>query len=254
LNNPHILENIRDTNQRISEKRFDVRNFTGYAAAAVAILTLGEFIVKVTHGTRPALTSGYALTTYMHQTANPELVVVLIDTVLMAALIVFLASFREVIVRARKDLRWVTDIAFGAGLVFVAITLVGDSMDAGAALDAVNGSGSATIIRALIEGHMLMFGPIGCALIAVIAAAFAYATFASKVIPTWTSWIAYIVSGLNILAFPAIFGGTDPHSIFSSTGNAVTILATFPFLVWVVAVGIVTIKNKKYRNRIILSI
>jgi hypothetical protein len=240
----HISTIIKDKNSRLAEKRFDVRLFTGFAASAVAILTLAEFFVKLSIGTRPSLDNSQSLITFMTHAATPTLIVVILDTLLMTSLITFFASFRQIIVRKRPDLSWITDIAFGAGLVFVAITLVGDSMDAGTALDTVSAIPNASVIRALTEGHMLLFGPIGCILTTIITAIFAYTTFASKVIPVWTGWIAYVVALLNIIVLPTIFGGTSATSFISAGGVGVAAFATFPFLVWVVAVGIVTVRDE----------
>lgn len=227
--------------------RPDVRLWTGIAAISVAVLTLIEFSVQMAIGARPELSDGHALAAYMTRVATPMLVIVLIDTILMAAIVVFLGGFRQLITHARPDLQWITDLAFGAGLLFVGVTLVGDGMEGGAALDTVNATADPSVLRALTEGHMLMFGTIAVTLTAVVSAAAGYVTLASGALPRWTGWIAVVVAGLNLLAVPTMFGGTSPGSFVSAGGPGVAMLATFPWLVWVVAVGIVCIRDRRRR-------
>ncbi|PPF76546.1 hypothetical protein C5B96_16575 [Subtercola sp. Z020] len=225
----------------------DVRRWTGISAIAVAALMAAEFLVQVTTvGTRPELADEQAIGAFMTEAANPTLVVIFIDTFLMAALIVFLASFRQLITHTRHDMQWVADLGYGAGMVFVAITLVGDAMDAGGALDTIDQPANGTVIRALTEGHIVMFGSIGCVLTALVVAAAGYVTFASDVLPRWTGWLAFAVAASNLVTVPAMFNGTSATDPFSAGGGGVTALATFPFLVWVAIVGIVTIRGQRH--------
>jgi hypothetical protein len=227
----------------------DVRLWTGFAAAAVAATLLAEFIVRATIGPRPPLEDATALAEFLDRTSNETLMIIMIDTVLMAFVIVFLAGFRQIITSSEADLEWVADLAFGAGLLFVGVTLVGDAMEGGAALDAAGGHPDPSVLRALTEGHMLMFGSIGCVLLALVSAASGYVTLASGALPRWTGIVAYVVAILNVIAVPTMFGGTSDSSFVSAGGVGVAIFATFPWLVWVIAVGIVTIRARRRRTR-----
>jgi hypothetical protein len=103
----------------------------------------------------------------------------------------------------------------------------------------------ASAIRALTEGHILMFGTTGCVLLALVSGASGYVTIASRALPRWTGVVAIAVAASNIAWMPAIFGGTSDSSFFSAGGVGVAVFATFPWLVWVVAVGIVTIRGRR---------
>ncbi len=224
----------------------DVRLWTGIAAVTVAGLTLAEFLVQVfLVGARPALDDSDALAAFMARTANETLVTILIDTFLMAALIVFLGGFRQIVTHTRPDLQWIADLAFGAGLLFVGVTLVGDGMEGGTALDTMGLTLDPSSLRALTVGHTLLFGSIGCTLNAMIAAASGYVILASDALPRWTGWVAYATAGLNLLSVPTMFGGTSPDSFFAAGGAATAMLATFPWLVWVVCVGFVCIRDRR---------
>jgi hypothetical protein len=224
----------------------DVRLWTGLSAIAVAVLTVAEFLVQVLLvGARPALDDSAALAAFMARTANQTLFTILIDTFLMAALLVFLGGFRQIITHTRPDLQWVANIAYGAGVLFIAVTLVGDGMEGGTALDTIGLTPDPSSLRALTVGHTLLFGSIGCTLNALIAAASGYVILASGALPAWTGWIAYAVAGLNLLSVPTMFGGTSPDSFFAAGGAATAMLATFPWLVWVVCVGFVSIRDRR---------
>jgi hypothetical protein len=225
----------------------DVSLWTGFAAVAVAATLLAEFIVRATIGPRPPLTDATALADFLSRTSNETLMIIMIDTVLMAFVIVFLAGFRQIITSSESDLEWVADLAFGAGLLFVGVTLVGDAMEGGAALDAASGHPDPSVLRALTEGHMLMFGSIGCVLLALVSAASGYVTLVSGALPRWTGIVAYVVAVLNVIAVPTIFGGTSDSSFVSAGGVGVAIFATFPWLAWVIVVGIVTIRARRRR-------
>ena len=221
----------------------DVKRWTGVAAIGVAALLLTEFILHQVVGPRPELDQSAELAAFFVKHHNMLLTIVLIDTVLMGNIIVFLAGFRQIITHTRHDLQWIADVTFGAGLVFVAITMVGDAMEAGSALDVVNLTPDASAIRALTEGHAVMFGATGCVLLAVISGSSAYAVLASRALPRWTGIVAWVVAGLQLFGLATIYGGTSDHYWFSSGGVGVTLTATFPWIAWVITVGIVTIQG-----------
>jgi len=221
----------------------DVKRWTGVAAAGVAALLITEFVLHQVVGPRPELDQSKALAAFFVTHHNMLLTIVLIDTILMANIIVFLGGFRQIITHARHDLQWIADITFGAGLVFVAITMAGDAMEAGSALDVVHLTPDPSAIRALTEGHAVMFGATGCVLLAVISGSSAYTVLASGALPRWTGVVAWVVAGLQIFGLATIFGGTSDRFWFSSGGVGVTLTATFPWVAWVITVGIVTIRG-----------
>ncbi|WP_291046590.1 hypothetical protein [Herbiconiux sp.] len=224
----------------------DVRLWTGLSAIAVAGLMVVEFLVQaLLVGARPTLDDSAALADFMARTANQTLFTILIDTFLMASLIVFLSGFRQLITHTRPDLQWIADIAFASGLLFIAVTLVGDAMEGGTALDTMGLAPDASSLRALTVGHTLMFGSIGCTLNALVAAASGYLIVTSEAFPRWTGWLAYAVAALNLLSVPTMFGGTSPDSFFAAGGAATAMLATFPWLVWVACIGLVAIRDRR---------
>jgi hypothetical protein len=232
----------------------DVHRWTGRAAFGVAAFLIAEFIVRETEGSRPPLSDTDALIAFMARTSAQTLTIVTIDAVLMANVIVFLACFRQIIKNSAEGLEWIADLTYGAGLVFVATTLVGDAMEGGAALDAQEAHPYVAVLRALTEGHTLLFGSIGCVLIALIAASSGTVILLSDVLPRWTGVVAYVVAGLNVAAIPTLFGGTSDTSFIAAGGLGVTLFATFPWLAWVIVVGIVTVRGHRPTRRRLLRV
>jgi hypothetical protein len=228
----------------------DVKRWTGVAALVVAVLLTTEFVLHQVVGPRPELDEKQDLIDFFVAHHNTMLTIVLIDTVLMAAIIVFLAGFRQIITHARHDLQWIADIGYAAGVIFVAIQMVGDAMEAGSALDVVRLTPDASAIRALTEGHAVMFGATGCVLLAVVSASSGYVVIASRALPRWTGVVAWVIAVLQLFGLVTIFGGTSDRQWLSSGGVGVTVTATFPWLAWVIVVGIVTIRGHSgFRRR-----
>ena len=220
-----------------------MRRWTGVSAIAVALFLALESVTKLTMGARPELDEATALIAYTQATAVQTIIVILADTFLMAFLIVFLGAFRQLVNKARADLEWIADITFGAGLVFIAVTLVGDAMDGGAALDVVGITPDLSVIQALILGHSIMFGSTGAVLLALVSATAAYLTFVSGVVPRWTGVLAAATAASNLAWAVVGFNGTSPDSFFAVGGFGNALLAIFPWLVWVVCVGLTTVRG-----------
>lgn len=218
---------------------------TGVAGLSVSALILVEVGVRVTLGVRPALDDAAALVDFSSRTSAQTIAITLIDTLMMAGLIVFLAGFRELITLAEGQLEWLTAIVLGAGFVFVGVTLVGDSLEAGGAFGAAGTTADPTTFRTLTEGYLLLFGPVSYVLVALIAATSAYVIFASNAFPRWTGRLAGVVAVLNMVAIPTAFGGTDNRSFFAVGGWGGAVFATFPWLVWVTLTSVLALRQRR---------
>jgi hypothetical protein len=143
----------------------------------------------------------------------------LADPLIMIGLLVFMAGFRHLVRRAREDYEWVAALFFGVGLVVIAVELVADGLQAGAALDtAVNSA--PTAVRALNEGSFPLYGAIGLIISALMLASAGYAILGTGVLPRWTGWLACAAALLNLAAAPSILGGTDITGFYTASGYA----------------------------------
>ena len=223
----------------------DVRRWAGVSAFVVAAALLVEVIAKLTMGVRPELDQSAALIEWAQNSRAATITVILADTVLMTFLIVFLGAFRQLVTQRRAELEWLCDVMFGAGLVFIGVTLVGDALEGGIALDVMNLRPDPSVIRALIEGHTLMFGSIGAVLLALVSGTAAYLTFLTQVVPRWTGVLAAITAASNLVWAPAAFGGTSPENFAAAGGFGNAVMAIFPWLVWVFCVGVTTVRGEQ---------
>jgi hypothetical protein len=141
------------------------------------------------------------------------------DPLIMIGLLVFMAGFRYVVRRAKEDYEWVAALFFGVGLVVIAVELVADGLQAGAALDTTVKS-DPTAVRALNEGSFPMYGAIGLLVSALMLASAGYAILGTGVLPRWTGWFACAAALLNLAVAPSILGGTDITGFYTASGYA----------------------------------
>jgi hypothetical protein len=143
----------------------------------------------------------------------------LADPLIMVGFLVFLAGLRHLIRQARQDCEWVGSLVFGVGVVVIAIELVGDGLQAGAALDTWV-KADPLAVRALNEGSFPMYGAIGLILAALLLASAGYATLATGVLHKWTGWVAYVAAVTNLAAAPSVLGGTNITGFYTASGYA----------------------------------
>ena len=131
---------------------------------------------------------------------------------------VFLAGFRHTIRLARPDHEWVSTLVFGAGLVVITLELVGDALQAAAALDTVVKAEPA-VVRGLVEASFPFFGAVGLLMSALFLSSAGYATLATGALPKWTGWVAYGAAVANLAAAPSILVGPDYRAFYTAPGT-----------------------------------
>jgi hypothetical protein len=88
-------------------------------------------------------------------------------------------------------------LVFGVGVVVITLWLVGDGLEAGAALDTAAKT-NPTVVRGLMEASFPLYGAIGLIMSALLLASAGYATLATGVLPRWSSWFAYAAAIANL--------------------------------------------------------
>ncbi len=160
----------------------------------------------------------------------------LADPLIYVGFLVFLAGFRHLIRQARPDYEWIATLVFGVGLVVITVELVGDGLEAGAALDTWVKT-DPTAVRALMEGSFPMFGALGLILSALMLASAGYATLATGVLHKWTGWFAYAAALINLAVAPSILGGTNITGFYTASGYA-PFIGQAVMLIWFLAASI----------------
>jgi hypothetical protein len=160
----------------------------------------------------------------------------LTDPLIMVGLLVFLAGFCHLIRQSRQEYEWIAMLIFGVGLIVIAIELVGDGLEAGAALDTWV-KADPTAVRGLTEGSFPMYGAIGLIMSALLLASAGYASLGSGVLHKWTGWLAYGAAVISLAAAPSILGGTNMTGFYTASGYA-PFIGQAAMLVWFLAASV----------------
>lgn len=162
---------------------------------------------------------------------------VLVNMFTCAALIVFLVGFREIIRLARPESGFLASLAFTAGLTYVILLMVADSVQVGSAL--AHGSPvDPTLVGSGGEASLLIWGPLARLLTAIFLAASGGAILVSGILPRWTAWLAFAVAAFHLALVPTIFSGTDPSLFYSINGLGIPTAGGL-FGLWILVVSIV---------------
>ena len=133
-------------------------------------------------------------------------------------------------------------LVFGVGVALIAVELVGDGLQAGAALDTW-AKADPTAVRALNEASFPMYGAIGLILSALLLASAGYAILATSVLHKWTGWVAYVAAIASLAAAPSVLGGTDITGFYTASGYA-PFIAQAAMLIWFFLASISSIAKR----------
>jgi hypothetical protein len=169
----------------------------------------------------------------------------LADPLIMVGFVVVLAGFRHLIRQARQEYEWLATLVFGVGVLLVALELVADGLEAGAALDTV-ANGEPTVVRGLMEASFPLYGGVGMIMSALLLASAGYGTLVTGVLPRWTGWFAHAAAAINLAVAPSILGGTDPTAFWSASGY-VTFIPQVAMVLWFLVASISMLRKREER-------
>jgi hypothetical protein len=169
------------------------------------------------------------------------------DPLIMIGWLVFLAGFRHLIRQARQEYEWLATMVFCVGLLLITLELVGDGLEAGAALDTV-AKAEPSVVRGLMEASFPLYGAIGLIMSALLLASAGSATLITGVLPRWTGWFAHAAAIANLLAAPSILGGTDYTAFWSAPGY-VTFIAQVAMVIWFLIASVSMITKGRHRTQ-----
>jgi len=222
-----------------------VFRWTGAFGLAVFVLVLMEFPLWGV-GSPPHINDAVANSQYITKIKDVVLTRVLLDMCIVVSFVIFSAGFRHLIRKARPEYEWAATLAFGAGLLWMAVTLVADSLMGGAALDTLGGKADPTAIRTLVEGALLMLnGPMAFVTTGLFLGAAGYASWATGALPKWTAWLAFVGAALCAASVPAMYGGAlDQTHFYNAMGWGPIIVGSFPPIIWILVAGILMIRKR----------
>jgi hypothetical protein len=148
-------------------------------------------------------------------------------------LLMVLTGLRRVVREAGPEWEWAAVLAFGAGLVLVAVQVIGAAVEATVALASTSGSDPMTVRTAwLLYSFIFTFIYLP---IVVLLGTVSFVVFRAHALPAWTGWLGGICAVLNLAAVFTIFGGTGNNG---PNGLLPLILGFAPAAIWVLAVSI----------------
>jgi hypothetical protein len=219
---------------------------TGWFGLAGVILLAAEIPLWILPGSPPLISDATGHSQFLADNRVIALTRVLIDMGMYACLMVFFAGFRHLIVKTRSDYEWVGTLAFGAGAVWWAVSLVADGLEGGAVLDTVGGTTDPTAVRALVEGTLLIYnGSIAFAVTGLFMASAGYAILATGALPKWTGWLAWTSVALCVVAIPSMYVNVvDHNSFYNAAGWGPAVVANVPPLLWFLAASVLMIRKR----------
>lgn len=224
-------------------KESHIIRFTGMLGLIGSLFALIVIPLWLIPTKPPLLSDAEAYATYL---ANARIVVLtrlLMETFVFMCLMIFFSGFRHMIRNEGKQYEWLASLNYGASIVLWAVLLVAGGLEGSAALNTVGGNSDPTIIRALVEGTLLMYkGPIFFGTWALIMASSGYVILASKTLPSWLGWYSWFCFVLCLVFMPAMFVEVMDNTVFyNAMGWGPGYAAAFPSMMWFVFTGIAMI-------------
>lgn len=219
-----------------------MRQMTGAAGLVSVCIWLAIFPLY-TMQPPASLYDGRATAQALFAIRNVVFTRILLGLGLYVTLLVFAVGLRELIRRADAEFEWVGTLSVVAMGVWLGVTLVANGLEGGAVLDTLRGDADPSVVRALTMGYLLIYnGPIAFVMTALYLAVAGYATFATRILPRWTGWLACAAAVLCVASIPALYGGpADPAGVYNAGGWGPALIANFPPLLWFLVVSILLI-------------
>jgi hypothetical protein len=225
----------------------DVRRLTGVAGLALVLLALSQFPLYMQGDPSVSAYDGAALGRELFGIRNVVFTRILLDIGLYIAAMIFAAGLSHLIKRARPGYEWLGSLVFGSMAVWIGVTLVANSLEGAAVLDTLGGRADASAIRALWEATLLIYnGSIAFGITGLFLGAAGYATFATRVLPRWTGWLACVGAALCALCVPAMYAGpVDYTGFYNAGGWGPVVIANFPPALWFIAASVALLRTPR---------
>lgn len=218
-----------------------VRFWTGVFGIAGFIIFLAALPLYFL-GPPAVLPQNAAFTSYVTSTNTYTITrAAIADPLLLCCFLIFLAGLRYLVREANPDYEWVSTVIISAGLLYIALQLVGDALQAAAALDTVVGA-NPSVVRALFEASAPLYSAVGLIPEAFLLAFAGYATVATRLLPRWTGWFAYVGAIIALVAAPTIYLGFS-GLVYQGVG-VITAFAQFWSPLWVLMASVIMLRKK----------
>ncbi|HEV7711335.1 MAG TPA: hypothetical protein VGP16_24310, partial [Asanoa sp.] len=139
---------------------------------------------------------------------------------------------------------WLATILQTAGVLWVAMVFVPQSMEVGAAIS-VDHNIDTTTEGPFAAAQYLLQGGISRLLMALFLITLGITVSRLRFLPSWVGRSAYILAAINLAFVPAIFFGDDAADFYSAQGWGTTATMGAVWSLWTLAVSISILRSAK---------
>jgi hypothetical protein len=214
------------------------------AASGFAVLALGAMAAVIDAGTVSVRDPVETITAYFVDNRPALLAQSLLFVISTGILMWFLGSLRSFLARAEGRTGMLSEVAFGAGMVYVAISLAAQAFQIGLAMAAE----SAIVQPALLGTAWALFS-IASVPLAVTLCATAVVSFRARAFPAWLGWLSLATAAAYLMLLCGIVVETGP---LSPTGWIT--YAPYPlFGVWLASTTVVMVRRLGTRRAVTVT-
>ncbi len=158
--------------------------------------------------------------------------------------IVFFIGLRQLVRQVSPAHDWLGSVVQMAGLIWVVMVFVPQSMEAGAAI-ATDRDIDTTTEGPFAAAQYLMQGAISRLMMALFLVALGMLVMRLGLLPRWVGRSAYVLAAINLAFLPAIYFGDDAADFYSAQGWGTTASTGAVWGLWLLAVSISTLRSAR---------
>lgn len=158
--------------------------------------------------------------------------------------ILFFTGLRQLIHEVDVASDWIAGVIQTAGLLWVAMVFVPQSMEAGAAIS-VDRDIDTTKEGPFAAAQYLMQGLISRLLMGLFLIALGIVVYRLRLLPKWVGWSAFVLAAINLAFVPALYFGDDPAKFYSAQGWGTTASMGALWSLWTLAVSISVLRSSR---------
>jgi hypothetical protein len=159
--------------------------------------------------------------------------------------LVYFIGLRQLIRHVNPAYDWIAGIVQTAGLLWVAMVFVPQSMEVGAAIS-VDHDIDTTAQGPFAAAQYLMQGAVSRLLMGLFLIALGIAVSRLRLLPRWVGRSAYVLAAINLAFLPAVYFGDNPADFYSAQGWGTTASMGALWSLWTLAVSISTLRSARH--------
>jgi hypothetical protein len=158
--------------------------------------------------------------------------------------IVYFTGLRQLIVKVDPAQDWLATVAQTAGLLWVVVVFVPQSMEVGAAIS-VDHDVDTTKEGPFAAAQYLLQGAVSRLLMALFLIALGICVTRLRFLPMWVGRSAYVLAAVNLAFVPAVYFGDDPADFYSAQGWGTTASMGAVWSIWTLAVSVSMLRSAR---------